>query len=219
MEIQIEQELKSKSPDLMLGCIVADVVYEAHNEGLWKHIDAFCTSLEKNHEVKDIAGFYNIQASRKAYRACGKDPTRYRLSSESLLRRVLKGKGLYKVNNIVDINNLLSLKYHYSIGTYDASSLKPPVRFRIGKAGEPYEGIGRGELNIEKLPVLSDEASAFGSATSDSERTMIQENTQQIVMNIISFGGQSDLKEALDEAVALLKEYASAQNIEMFYVS
>ncbi len=77
---------------------------------------AFVKISKEKHEVKDIASFYNIEASRKAYRACGKDPTRYRLSSESLLRRVLKGKGLYKVNNIVDINNLLSLKYHYSIG-------------------------------------------------------------------------------------------------------
>lgn len=218
MEIRIDQELKAKSPDLILGCISADITYEKHNEALWEHIDTFCKAFEAEHEIKDIATFYNIDTSRKAYRACGKDPARYRLSSESLLRRVLKGKGLYKVNNIVDINNLLSLKYHFSIGTYDIQALKPPIQFRIGRADELYVGIGRGELNVENLPILSDQDSGFGSSTSDSERTMIRETTQRILMNVISFGGMSNLEEAVDEAVDLLKRFAHGKNIEVFYV-
>jgi len=218
MEIKIHKELKEKSPQLMLGCILADITYKEHDELLWSRIETFCDAFEKDHEVKEIATFYNVDASRKAYRACGKDPARYRLSSESLLRRVLKGKGLYKVNNIVDINNYLSLKYHYSIGTYDTQTLKEPVEFRIGIKDEPYAGIGRGDLNVENLPILADKESGFGSSTSDSERTMIRENTKQILMNIISFGGKSDLEQSMEEAVELLKEFADAKNMTTFYV-
>jgi len=218
MEITIHSDLKEKCPNLVMGCILADISYESHNEELWENIDTFCNAIESSYQVKDIARFYNVEASRKAYRACGKDPTRYRLSSESLLRRVLKGKGLYKVNNIVDINNLLSLKYHYSIGTYDLKTLKQPVVFKIGAQGEPYEGIGRGELNVENLPILADQVSGFGSSTSDTERTMIRENTKRIFMNIISFGGDSDLETALEEATNLLTDYANGKNIETFYV-
>lgn len=218
MEIKIHKDLKEKSPRLMLGCILADITYKEHDELLWNRIEDFCDAFEKDHDVKEIATFYNVDASRKAYRACGKDPARYRLSSESLLRRVLKGKGLYKVNNIVDINNYLSLKYHYSIGTYDTQTLKEPIEFRIGLKDEPYAGIGRGDLNVENLPILADQESGFGSSTSDSERTMIRENTKRILMNIISFGGESDLEEAMEEAVEMLKEFAEAQNVTTFHV-
>lgn len=218
MDIRISTELKEKSSQIVLGCIIANVEYKEHCENLWVEIDVYCKQIESEHKVEEIATFYNVSSSRSAYRACGKDPARYRLSSESLLRRVLKGKGLYKVNNIVDINNLLSLKYHYSIGTYDVSAIKPPVEFRIGLKDEPYEGIGRGELNIENLPIFADSVSAFGSSTSDSERTMINENTKQILMNIISFGGKSDLDLALADAVDLLKRYAGATDVNVFYV-
>ncbi len=212
--IRIAEELKMKCPNLSLGIISADVKLVKDHKGLWEHIDQVCEEFEHKYEVSDISKLPNVSAARAAYRACGKDPARYRLSSEALIRRVLKGKGLYKINNLVDVTNLISLTSQYSIGTYNYAKVDSEVVFRIGRSDEVYLGIGRGELNIENLPVLADAAGSFGSSTSDSERTMITNNTEKILMNIISFGGTEGLRQTVEEAKEMLVRYAEAQNIE-----
>lgn len=214
VEIHISDELKHIWPDVALACIQADVKLKQHDPGLWEVITHRCRQLKEEISLEQIAHLPNNKESREAYRKFGKDPTRYRLSSESLLRRILKGKEIDSINNIVDINNLLSIVFFDSIGTYDIEKLVPSITFRIGRKDEDYIGIGRGALNIENLPVLSDRIGAFGSATSDSERTMVTMETKKILMNRISFHGADDLEQYLDYAKELLEEYADAKNIE-----
>jgi len=137
------------------------------------------------------------------------------LSSEALLRRIVKGSDLYYINNVVDQLNLVSISTGYSIGGYDADKIEGNVEFGIGRLNEPYIGIGRGELNIEGLPVFRDLKGAFGTPTSDSERTMVTEKTKKFLMVIIGFGANEKLNEASKMAVSLLKEFAGADKIEM----
>ncbi|MDD5013458.1 MAG: phenylalanine--tRNA ligase beta subunit-related protein [Candidatus Pacebacteria bacterium] len=147
---------------------------------------------------------------RDAYRAIGKDPTRYRGSQEALVRRILQGKGLYQINTIVDINNLISLETLHSVGSYNVDNLRPPIVFRIGKQGESYKGIGKEIINIEDLPLFADEAGPFGSPTSDSEKAMITLDTKNVMVVIISFTGQSYLRDNIQRIVDLLCNYAGA---------
>ena len=128
-----------------------------------------------------------VAATRKAYQALGKDPARYRPAAEALRRRVAQGKGLPAVNNVVDVNNLLSLETGLSIGTYDAASLTPPLLLRPGQPGESYEGIGRGPLNLVGLPLLADEEGPFGSPTSDSWRSRVETGTRHVLMVLFGF--------------------------------
>jgi len=146
----------------------------------------------------------------------GKDPARYRPSAEALMRRTIKGYGLYQVNNVVDIVNLVSLETGFSIGGYDLSKINPPVSLSIGTENDRYEGIGRGELNIDGLPVLRDQTGAFGSPTSDSERTSVTSETQHFLMVIFGFGDHSSISAALRFAENLLEEFASTQQINQF---
>lgn len=123
-----------------------------------------------------------IAGVRAAFKAIGKDPSRYRPSSEALTRRVLAGKGLYMVNNVVDCGNLVSLMTGVPVGCYDAAWLKgDEIHLRVGQPGETYEGIGRGDLNLECLPVLADAEGAFGTPFSDSARTAVSEKTQNLM--------------------------------------
>ncbi|OJT73040.1 hypothetical protein BM529_16270, partial [Clostridioides difficile] len=71
------------------------------------------------------------------------------------------------INNIVEINNLISIKSLYPVGTYNVSKLHSPVCFTVGDEGEQYKGIGKELINIENLPILSDSVGKFGSPTSD----------------------------------------------------
>ena len=122
-----------------------------------------------------------VRKIRAIFHRAGLDPTRYRPSSESLLRRAVKGKGLYFINSVVDLVNYFSLKMLWPIGLYDADKLKPPVTWRVGREGEWYEGIGRDRLNLARFPLLVDEEGPFGSPISDSMRTRVTETCTRIL--------------------------------------
>ncbi len=192
----------------------ADIVVKESDQELTQKLDDACNDFAENHVVEDIAKLQVIADSRKAYKTLGKDPARYRLSSEALLRRIVKEKGIYKINNIVDINNLISIKSYYSICAFDISKLNPPIAFTIGTKEDEYYGIGRGLLNIENLPVFEDAIGKFGSPTSDSERVKITDNTKTISMNIISFSGLADVEFQLNQLKENLMQFAEANNIE-----
>lgn len=217
-KIKISEAIRLKLPNLVLGCIECNVKIKEDNPELWSEIDQFCSYLSEQKELGEISSHPGIAASRKAYRTCGKDPARYRLSSEALMRRVIKGVDLYRINNIVDLLNLVSLQTGMSIGGFDADKISGEVVFGIGTKDEPYQAIGRGELNIEFLPVFRDSVSAFGSPTSDSERTCVTTGTKRFLMVIIGFSGEDMTVIAMGKAVALLQKFGFATNIEQSLV-
>lgn len=214
INISISNKLKEKCPRVAIGCIQAKVKVTESNDEIWEEINDERKKIIYKLELRDVLEIENIKASRKAYKMLGKDPSKYRLSSESLIRRLVKGLDLYKVNNIVDINNLISLKTSNSVGTYDIDNIGASISFTVGDIGESYEGIGRGSINLENLPVFEDNKGKFGSTTSDSRRAMITEDTNSILMNIISFNGSEKLDIYIKDAVKLLEKFASGEEIE-----
>ena len=217
-EVYISAELKNRCPKLRLGCIGANVVVASSGEGLLAEIRGSLTIIQQSLIIEDISKIPAIEASRKAYKACGKDPARYRLSAEALLRRVVSGKGLYQINNVVDQLNLVSMTSGFSIGGYDADAIQGTISFGIGQPDEPYAGIGRGELNIENLPVFRDQLGAFGTPTSDSQRTEVSSETSNFLMILIDFGGFDQLETTKEMAIRFLKEYCQATNINKYNI-
>jgi DNA/RNA-binding domain of Phe-tRNA-synthetase-like protein len=211
-EISIQPALKTLVPDLALGCVSAAVVVEKHNEALWQEIDQHLAHLIATIKSEQISTVPQIAAMRQAYKALGKDPSRYRGSAEALLRRVLSGKGLYQINSVVDINNLVSLESLNPAGTYDLEKIALPIELRIGAAGESYKGIGKDLINIESLPVFADAAGPFGSPTSDSERAMVTVETRKILMVVFSFTGSEGLEHWVSRANELLHRYCGGEN-------
>jgi DNA/RNA-binding domain of Phe-tRNA-synthetase-like protein len=214
IDVIINQIIKDKLPDLTLGCIACDVNVEIENSALWQEIDEVSAGLEMTADLSEISSNPAISASRKAYKACGKDPSRYRLSSEALMRRVVKGNKLFQINNVVDVVNLISLKTGMSIGGYDLERISGKIFFDIGAKDEPYQAIGRGDLNIEYLPLFRDSISPFGSPTSDSVRTSVGPNTKKFLMIVIGFSGYQSTQEAITISLPLLEKYCLAKNIE-----
>jgi DNA/RNA-binding domain of Phe-tRNA-synthetase-like protein len=218
-EISIHPALKALIPSLALGCISTNVVAEKYNEALWREIDQHLTHLIATIKPEQINTVPQIAAMRQAYKALGKDPSRYRGSAEALLRRVLSGKGLYQINSVVDINNLVSLESLNPAGTYDLEKITAPIELRIGAAGESYKGIGKDLINIESLPVFADDEGPFGSPTSDSERAMVTLQTQKVLMVVFSFTGPQGLEQWVSRASELLRRYCGGEGIETFVVT
>lgn len=213
-EVKISNELFTKVSDVELSCIECDVVLEEKSDTLWNEIQNKVKQLSTDLKVEEISKIPAISASRKAYKACGKDPARYRLSAEALLRRVIKRGEIYQINNVVDLLNLVSISTGFSIGGYDVNKIEGKAVFGIGEKDEPYSGIGRGELNIEYLPVFRDQKGAFGTPTSDSQRTAVSKDTIRFLMIIIDYESSEQINEATEIAIELLQKYAGSTNIE-----
>jgi len=218
--ISIDPQLKKAAPNLVLGVVSAPVKVTKNSPPLWKEINKRIKEIDSEITMASLYNVPQIKALRDAYKALGKDPSRYRGSQESLVRRILQEKGLYQINTIVDINNLVSLETLHSVGAYNVDNIKPPVVFRVGKPGESYKGIGKEVINIAELPLFADDVGPFGSPTSDSERAMITMDAKNIMIIIISFTGQDHLRGQLQRTANLLCDYAGAprDNIETVIV-
>jgi DNA/RNA-binding domain of Phe-tRNA-synthetase-like protein len=217
--VSIAAELKKKCPRATLGCVEATVTTapspEALNELLHACEEHFAKSLDGRATLDAPA----IRATRAGYKALGKDPARYRGSAEALLRRLIAGKGLPHINNVVDVINLVSVESRLPIGLYDLAKVEGAIEFRAGRPGETYKGIGKYDLNLEGLPLFADAKGPHGSATSDSERTMVTEATTRVAAVLVSFGGTGGLEEWTQRLAKLLTEHAGGNSIETRVVS
>ena len=218
MKVIVSKEIEQVCPNFVGACVEAKVVNSCYNSELWKEIHAigerFRTELTTE-TLKDVSG---IAATRRIYRACGKDPSRYRPASEALIRRILQGKKLYQIDTLVDLINLASIVYGYSIGGFDADKMVgEQLTLGIGQADEPYEGIGRGVINIEGLPVYRDEIGGVGTPTSDHERTKITAQTTHLLVLINGYDGKEDSVRANALYIQkLLRKYAGSDGGRFF---
>jgi DNA/RNA-binding domain of Phe-tRNA-synthetase-like protein len=150
-------------------------------EELKAMLNGLADDFARKYKDQPLGEIPAVRQIRSIFHRAGLDPTRYRASSESLLRRAVKGKGLYFINSVVDLINYFSLKTLCPMGLYDSDSLRPPITWRIGKEGESYTGIGRDQLNLAHFPLLVDQEGPFGSPISDSMRTRVTEACTRIL--------------------------------------
>ncbi len=212
MKVIVSNEIEQVCPNFVGACVEAEVVNTTYSEGLWKEIHVLEEQFRKELTTESLKQLSGIAATRRVYKACGKDPSRYRPASEALIRRMLQGKELYQIDTLVDLINLASIKYGYSIGGFDADKfVGDTLTLGIGKAGEPYEGIGRGMINIEGLPVYRDALGGVGTPTSDHERTKITINTRHLLVLINGYdGNEQSVRANAEFIIELVNKYCSA---------
>ena len=209
MNIIVEDKIESVCPSFVGACVEADVENSEYSEELWRLIDEQGETFRNTLTTESLKDISAIAATRRVYKACGKDPSRYRPAAEALIRRILQGKQLYQINTLVDLVNLASIRYGYSIGGFDACKFEgDTLTLGVGRAGEPYEGIGRGTINIEGLPVYRDAVGGVGTPTSDNERTKIDDNTTHLVVLINGYDGcEADVRANAEYILQLARDY------------
>ena len=219
-DIMIDSEMKKLWENSALGCIRCKVKVEESSKELLQEIDDFSKELQNTiQKVPDIPKREEIAAARRAYRAFGKAPSRYRCSAEAMCRRIVQGKGLYHINNVVDCGNLFSIRTGYSLGIYDAEKIGEKIIWRVAPEGTCYKGIGKDEINVEFLPVLEDENGPFGNPTSDSVCTRVTEETTEILAVVFRFseivgGFGTDMMELLE----LFRKYCHTGSAKVWSV-
>lgn len=212
MKVVVSQEIEQICPEFVGACVEADVVNTPYSDALWQEIETLCDKLRQELTTETLKEITSIAATRRVYKACGKDPSRYRPASEALIRRTLQGKALYQRDTLVDLVNLASIAFGYSIGGFDADRfVGDTLTLGIGREGEPYEGIGRGMINIHGLPVYRDAEGGVGTPTSDHERTKMTLDTRHLVVLINGYdGNEQRVRENAEYIQELLRRYAES---------
>lgn len=218
MNIIVSEEIENVCPGFVGAAVEAEVVNTEYSAELWAEIEALGEKYKTEYTTETIKQISGIEATRRVYRACGKDPSRYRPASEALIRRMLQGKKLYQIDTLVDLINLASIAYGYSIGGFDADKfVGDTLTLGIGREGEPYEGIGRGMLNIAGLPVYRDAIGGVGTPTSDNERTKISIDTRRVLVLVNGYDGKEEqVKANAEYIIRLFEKYAQGKNCKYF---
>lgn len=208
MIIQIEL------PGVRLGVVESEGVCVAPaGAELVREMDEICARLRSKYTVETVADSEAVVAVRGMFRRWGVDPSKYRPSSEALLRRVVQGKGLYHISNVVDLCNLGSIETGWPYGLYNRAKISPPITLRHGRTEEKYEGIGRRVWHLAGRPVLADAEGPFGSPISDSTRTQIAEGVSEVLTVIFSPAGtpEAEIRAAMEKQAKRLTIHAGAR--------
>lgn len=217
--VTVDAALAAAWPQTCLGCLRYTVEVRPQNPDMWIFYEAHVLEpLRARLEALPVTEMTGIADARAAYRAFGMDPGRHRVSSEALYRRVRQGKDLYRINSLVDVNNLVSLETGFSLGSYDDARIVEGVILRLGAPGEAYEGIGKARLALENMPLLADGHGPFGSPTSDGTRTMILPETRQGLTVIYGFSGRAATLAALEHARERFVRFAGVTDLTTFVV-
>jgi DNA/RNA-binding domain of Phe-tRNA-synthetase-like protein len=214
VRISVSDELRGRVLLAVLG--LDGVTVRAADPGLAAEVERHAAELRARYGGEKSADVPGAADARTLYKALGIDPTKTRPSNEALLRRVLKGEGLYTVNTLVDALNLSSLRFQLPFGLYDRDRISGAVVLRRGRAGESYEGIRKGPVNLEGRPVLADDQGPFGNPTSDSARTMITLDTRRALVTVYAPAGyvKARLEAVLDGTRETLARWCGGEAVE-----
>ena len=208
-EINLSDRIKHAAPNLSILQIEATVSNNPTSDSLWSRIEAASQQLREKYQLSELNKRPSIQATRKAYKTLGKDPNRYRPSAEALSRRIINGKGIYRLTTLIDIINLISIQTGYSIGGFDAEKIEGnKLTLEVGNKEDIFNAIGRGPLNIEGLPVYRDEIGGIGTPTSDEERTKLTDDTTKLLLLVNIYEEEMNPTEVESSVKELLAVYA-----------
>ncbi len=193
MKIHVDEHISRVCPTFVGAALSITITNSTYCPALWEEINSELEAYRRRFTTESIKDMPSIQATRRIYKALGKDPSRYRPSGEALVRRTLQGKDLYQIDTAVDLINLASITYGYSIGGFDADKIEgEELTLGVGREGEPYEGIGRGPVNICSLPVYRDSIGGIGTPTTDHERTKLSLSTTHLLAIVNGYDGNRE---------------------------
>jgi DNA/RNA-binding domain of Phe-tRNA-synthetase-like protein len=153
-------------------------------------------SVRSRYELKSLASDSTVSGLRKLFKAVRCDPSRYRPSSEALLRRLLKGGEIPAIHPLVDLNNCLSAELAVPCCVMSEGTFEPPLIWRAGREGESYQSL-RGPFNLEKKPLLLDTLGPLDAPITGSQRVKVTPETHSAWL--VSYLPASAVKSELAE--------------------
>ncbi len=177
---------KEKNVPLLLAVARMEGLRVGADDRAYQQLCACGVKYRQRYGDSVISSIPGVEWSRMLFRAMNQDPTKRRPSSEALLNRALKDKGLYHINTLVDLGNWCSLDFLLPICVYDADAIRGEVAVRSGRNGEHYLGHNDQVMNMEGRFVLADQEGPFGSPISDAQRTAVTTASRHVCLVIFA---------------------------------
>ena len=218
MKLKITNELKKLVPSFKVSCYTFTTLEKNDKENLSNDLTKAFNNIAKEYQEKyilsEVTKIPKLKSTRDGYKMLGKDPSHTRPACEALVRRIIRDGSIYRLGNLIDFGNYLSIKLMKSVCMVDLDKIQGDVTIRIGSDSDYYEGINRGIINVTNLPLYTDEIGPFGNPTSDTIRTAITNDTTNVLIMLIHF---DDNIEDEDEMLLLLNKYLKITNLTKIY--
>jgi DNA/RNA-binding domain of Phe-tRNA-synthetase-like protein len=157
----------------------------------------------------------SLAAWRRAFRGFGVDPTQYRSASEALLRRLTKKGNIPSINLLVDLGNLVSIRYGLPVAVIERNALQGAITVHFADGSEHYSELGESDEDHPEPGevVFSDEshqviARRWCWRQSESSAAVAQTRECLITVEAHHDTARRDIEGAIHDLLALLKEYA-----------
>ncbi|MGE5652790.1 MAG: B3/4 domain-containing protein [Bacillota bacterium] len=197
-QVTLSLELQSLLPQMTLGVIsLTGGIVGPTPEQLIKEGSDLAADLRTRYDRSSMLAIPGVKECRDAFRTLRIDPTRYRPSSEALIKRILQGEALPSVNMAVDLGNLWSVRLASPLGLLNSSEIRGNVVCRLGHEGESYEGLNGRLMNMVDKPVLVDDLGPFGSPIVDSVRTQVTCGTTEMMLVVFLFTDDRDRRQGV----------------------
>ena len=222
MKLQICKDLLEVLPNFSVSAYTFSLLENNDKENLSEDISIHFDNLTKDYQskfnIESVVNIDKIKITRDGYKKLGKDPSHTRPACEALLRRILKYGSIYRLGDVIDVGNILSLELLKSVCVVDADKIVGDIEIRIGTTSDEYYGINRGKINVDKIPLYTDNIGGFGNPTSDTLRTAITSDTKNVLVMLINFS-DLNLKEDEEKLEKILNKYLKITNFSKITIN
>jgi DNA/RNA-binding domain of Phe-tRNA-synthetase-like protein len=203
MVVRIHPDLQILFEDIYLKeRLVSGVTVEEHSPALEKYKVTVILELKEGQAIEDLKNHRLIRAYRDLFWSLEIDPTKIRPAQEALIRRVLQGKPLPKINTAVDAYNVASIKTMVPFAAFDASKVKGDFFLRRAEDGEQFLGIGMEApktLTGNEILLLDEKEPIAIFPYRDADRSKITLETTDIM--VIACGAPGVHEDIIEDAI------------------
>lgn len=218
MKLKISEQIFKKYPETEIGVIVAR---DVDNSGDDKEIQLLMREVEakirESIDSEEVLEIPSIAKWREIYKSFGAKPSKFRNSVEALIKRVVRGDEIYKINSLVDLYNLISIKYKMTIGGEEIDRIEGDLVLDFAKGNEEFIALGRdqNESPWEGEVVYKDNRGVVCRCWNyrEADRTKLTKETKNAIIVIENnlYERSEEFKIALNELGGLIEKYCGAR--------
>jgi len=217
MSLKIDSKLKTRFPDLnVLTHHIKGVHVQKRDNELENFKVEVMRQIRDDYSLDSVKDHPTFRAYRDFFWSIKIDPTKIRPAAEALIRRIIAGKTLPRINTLVDAYNLASIKSRIALATFDADKLEGDLLMRFAEEGERFYGIGMKKPLILKGGeiVVSDEKKLVAIYPyRDADNTKVTEKTENVTIVVCGVPGipKRDLENASQVAVEYINRFCGGE--------
>ncbi len=214
-EFQYHPDILARYPNVVGGVIVAHGVQNgASSPALLDLYQAEQKATLERIGDTPLSQIESLAAWRAVFRSFGVDPTQIRSACEALMRRLTKQGDIPSINMLVDMGNLVSIRYGLPVAIVDTRSMTGGITVRFADGSESFTNLGQAEITHPdpgEVIFVDDAGLVFARrwCWRQSDQSAAREDTTDILVTVEAQyeNGRKDVEAAIRDLSLLLEDY------------